>query len=59
MISDDEDLVLFTVNSLPKGYQNFRDTMIYGIHTTITIEEVKSPYRTKELQKNQDKRKCY
>lgn len=53
---DDKDLALLLLNSLPKGYENFRDTMIYGRQTTITLEKVKSLIKTKRLQKNQNKR---
>lgn len=52
VILGDEDIALLLLNSLPKRYEDFRDTMIYGRQTMITLEEVKSPCKTKELQKN-------
>ena len=53
---EDEDKALLLINSLPKKYENFKDTMLYGKDQDITLEEVQAAIRTKELQKLQDSR---
>ncbi|KAK9185556.1 hypothetical protein WN943_025912 [Citrus x changshan-huyou] len=46
-----EDKTFFLLNSLPKIYEGFVDTMLYG-RTTLTLEDVKASLSYKEIQKN-------
>ncbi|KAH9800568.1 hypothetical protein KPL71_000711 [Citrus sinensis] len=56
----DEDKAFFLLSSLPKIYEGFVDTMLYG-RTTLTLEDVKASLSSKEIQKNNghEKRKCF
>lgn len=45
---DDEDKALHLLCALPKSFENFKDTMLYGKEGTITLEEVQAALRTKE-----------
>ncbi|KAH9680375.1 Integrase catalytic domain-containing protein [Citrus sinensis] len=47
----DEDKALFLLSLLPKIYEGFVDTMLYG-RTTLTLEDVKASLSSKEIQKN-------
>ena len=47
----DEDKAFFLLSSLPKIYEGFVDTMLYG-RTTLTLEDVKVSLSSKEIQKN-------
>ncbi|KAH9790976.1 hypothetical protein KPL71_003571 [Citrus sinensis] len=47
----DEDKAFFLLSSLPKIYEGFVDTMLYG-RTTLTLEDVKASLSSKEIQKN-------
>ncbi|KAH9762289.1 hypothetical protein KPL70_000762 [Citrus sinensis] len=47
----DEDKAFFLLSSLPKIYEGFVDTMLYG-RTTLTLEDVKAFLSSKEIQKN-------
>ena len=38
---DDEDKAFFLLSSLPKSYEGFVNTMLYG-RTTLTLEDVKA-----------------
>jgi hypothetical protein len=51
---EDEDKALLLLNSLPKSFEHFRDVILYGKEQTITLEEVQTSIRTKELQRQQD-----
>ncbi|OMO73383.1 Integrase, catalytic core [Corchorus capsularis] len=46
---EDEDLALILLCSLPRSFQNFRDTMLYG-RDTIALKDVKYALLSKELQ---------
>jgi hypothetical protein len=53
---DDEDKALLLLNSLPRTYEHFKDAILYGKEQTITLDEVLTSIRTKELQSLQDAR---
>jgi len=48
---EDEDKALHLLCALPRSFENFKDTMLYGKEGTITLEEVQATLRTKELTK--------
>nr|KYP63829.1 Retrovirus-related Pol polyprotein from transposon TNT 1-94 [Cajanus cajan] len=47
---DDEDLAIILLCSLPKSYENFIDTMLYG-RDSITLNNVKDNLQSKELKR--------
>ena len=47
----DEDKAFFLLRFLPKSYEGFVDTMLYG-RTILTLEDVKASLSSKEIQKN-------
>ncbi|KAH9750670.1 hypothetical protein KPL71_013960 [Citrus sinensis] len=47
----DEDKAFFLLSSLPKPYEGFVDTMLYG-RTSLTLEDVKASLCSKEIQRN-------
>ena len=47
----DEDKAIILLNALPKSYEQLKDAMLYGRERTITLEEVQSALKTKDLQK--------
>nr|KYP40490.1 Retrovirus-related Pol polyprotein from transposon TNT 1-94 [Cajanus cajan] len=47
---DDEDLAIILLCSLPKSYENFIDTMLYG-RDSITLNNVKDSLQSKELKR--------
>ncbi|KAE8715970.1 hypothetical protein F3Y22_tig00110156pilonHSYRG00076 [Hibiscus syriacus] len=51
---EDEDKALLLLNSIPKSYEHFKDAMLYGRVQTISLDEVQSLIRAKELQKKHD-----
>lgn len=48
---EEEDKALILLNSFPRSYENFRDTLLYGREHGISLEEVQSAIRAKELQR--------
>jgi hypothetical protein len=51
---EDGDKALHLLCALPKSYEGFKDTMLYGKESAVTLEEVQSALRTKELTKFQN-----
>ncbi|KAH9743388.1 hypothetical protein KPL70_003281 [Citrus sinensis] len=47
----DEDKAFFLLSSMPKSYEGFVDTMLYG-RTTLTLEDVKASLCSKEIQRH-------
>ncbi|KHN31970.1 Retrovirus-related Pol polyprotein from transposon TNT 1-94, partial [Glycine soja] len=50
---EEEDKALLLLNSLPKSFEPFKDAIL-GKDQDITLEEVHTSIRTKEMQKQQD-----
>lgn len=48
----DEDKAILLLNALPKSYEQMRDAIMYGRDKTITLSEVQSALRAKDLQKS-------
>jgi len=53
---EDEDKVILLLCALPRSFESFKDTMLYGKEGTVTLEEVQPALRTKELTKFKDLR---
>ena len=51
----DEDKAILLLNALPPSYDQLRDAILYGREKTITLLEVQSAMRSKELQKGDSK----
>ena len=47
----DKDKAFFLLSSLPKSYEGFVDTRLYG-RTTLTLEDVKASLCSKEIQRH-------
>jgi hypothetical protein len=45
---DDEDKAILLVVSLPPTFKHFKEIMLYGNHTSLTFENVKSNLLSKE-----------
>jgi len=50
----DEDKALLFLNALPKKYKHFEDILLFRKEETITLDEVQTLIRTKELHKFQE-----
>jgi hypothetical protein len=55
---DDEDKAILLVVSLPPSFMNFKEIMLYGNHTSLTFENVKSNLLSKEKFDVDSKPKC-
>jgi hypothetical protein len=51
---EDEDKTILLLCALPRSFESFKDTMLYGKEDTVTLEEVQSALRTKKLTKSKD-----
>ncbi|PON41343.1 Zinc finger, CCHC-type [Parasponia andersonii] len=51
---EDEDKALILLNALPKAYEHFKDAMLYGREQTITLDEVQSAVKAKELPRKKE-----
>ncbi|KAK2441188.1 alpha carbonic anhydrase [Trifolium repens] len=51
---EDEDKVFHLLCALPKSYEHLKDALLYGKECIITLDEVQSALRTKELTKFKD-----
>lgn len=54
---EDEDKAIILLNALPKCFEHLKDAMLFGRENTITIEEVQTALRAKELQKKKNDEK--
>ena len=52
---EDEDKAIILLNALPRSFEHLKDAMLYGRETSITLEEVQSALKCKELQKEGSK----
>ena len=53
---EDVDKAILLLCALPRSFESFKDTMLYGKEGTVTLEEVQAALRTKELTKSKDLR---
>jgi len=53
---EDADKDILLLCALPRSFESFKDTMLYGQEGTVTLEEVQAALRTKELTKFKDLR---
>jgi len=53
---EDEDKAILLLCALPRSYESFKDTMLYGKEGIVALEEVQAALRTKELTKSKDLR---
>ena len=51
LVNLDEDNILLLLCALPRSFMNFKDIMIYAKEGSVTLDELKSFLRTKELTK--------
>ena len=49
----EEDKAILLLNALPSSYDQLRDAILYGREKTVTLLEVQSALRSKELQKGE------
>lgn len=49
---EEEDKALILLSTLPKSFENFKDTLLFGSRDTITLEEVQISLKCKDLQKS-------
>jgi hypothetical protein len=53
---DDEDKAILLLCALPRSFESFKDTMLYGKEGTVTVVEVQTTLTTKEMTKSKDLR---
>ena len=53
---EDEDKAILLLCALPRSIESFKDTILYGKEGIVTLEEVQTALRTKELTKSKDLR---
>jgi hypothetical protein len=53
---EDEDTYILLLCALPRSFESFKDTMLYGKEDAVTLEEAQAALRTKELTKSKDLR---
>jgi len=53
---EDEDKVILLLCALPRSFESFKDSILYGKERIVTLEEVQAALRTKELTKSMDLR---
>jgi len=53
---EDEDKTILLLCALPRSFEYFKDTMLYDKEGTVTLDEVQTTLRTKELTKSKDLR---
>lgn len=53
---EDEDKAIILLYALPKCFEQLKDAMLFGRESSITMDEVQSTLRAKELQKHNDKK---
>jgi len=51
---EDEDKIILLLCALPRPFESFKDTMLYGKKGNVTLEEVQASLRTKELTKSKN-----
>jgi len=51
---EDEDKAILLLCALPRSFESFKNTMLYGKEGTVNLEEVQAALRTKELTKSKD-----
>ena len=49
---EDEDKLILLLCALPRSFESFKDTKLYGKEGTVSLEEVKAALRTNELTKS-------
>ncbi|KAK2362411.1 alpha carbonic anhydrase [Trifolium repens] len=54
VVLEDEDKAFHLLSALPKSLENLKDALLYGKEGTITLDEVQSALRTKEMTKLRD-----
>ena len=52
---DDEDQALLLLCSLPKGYSNFKETLLFG-RDSVSLDEVQATLNSKELNERKEKK---
>jgi len=50
----DEDKAILLLCALPRSFESFKNTMLYGKEGTVNLEEVQAALRTRELTKSKD-----
>ncbi|KAL8523239.1 hypothetical protein ACS0TY_013272 [Phlomoides rotata] len=51
---EEEDKALIFLSALPKSFENFKDTFLFGRQSSLTLEDVLVALKSKELQKATD-----